>query len=382
MARRRSVQEVMVDLPGLALMLGVGLAYLALAQYVLVLNDVVLLGAGFWPAAGLSLASLLLLPKRRWGWAIAGVAIAEFGGDLFHGYPLGGIVVWTIGNCVEPVVGALLIRRFAKGEGDLAPLSKLMRFLLFGVTAGPLVGATIGSLGTIIYFDSAVAQVWPKYVVGDALGVLVVAPALLAFRAQSNGRSPLERSVLVVSSLAITLLVFRNWDVSWDVTLPYLVVPFLIWGGLRFGVKGAAFIGFAVANVANWATATAYGPFALPGNTEHAITLLQVFLLITLTSSLVVAALASDLIDRHEAERVLALKNAELTGTLEELRESKLYLRKLEGILPICMHCRSVRTDDDKAWVPLDRYLMTSDAVSLSHTYCPECEEKGLAAVN
>ena len=372
----RAVPELMDRLPGPVITVITGLAYLGLAQFVLWLNDPVLLGAGFWPAAGLSLALLLLLPTRRWAWVIAGVAAAEFGGDVLHDYPIGAASFWTLGNCIEPLLGAFLIRRFSTGGGVLTPIAQLSKFIIFGVVGGPLLGATIGSLGTIIYFDSGVWTVWPKYLVGDALGVLVIAPALLCWMEVPQKRSYTERAVFVASSILVTLLVFRNWDGGWDVTLPYLIVPFLTWAGLRFGVRAVAMSSLAMANVANWATANGYGPFAITGETEHAVTLLQLFLGITITASLMLASVVSDLTDRHAAERELRARNEDLADALKELSESKLHLRKLEGILPICMSCKAVRTDDDRKWVQLDEYLMVADAVSLSHTYCPDCAQK------
>ena len=184
--------------------------------------------------------------------------------------------------------------------------------------------------------------------------------------------------MIITSSSLVTLLVFRNWNGGWDVTLPYLIVPFLTWAGLRFGVRGVAMSSFAIANVANWATANGYGPFAATGETEHAVTLLQLFLGITLSASLVLAAVVSDLTDRHASEKVLSARNDELAAALQELSNSQLHLRKLEGILPICMSCKAVRTDDDKRWVQLDEYLMRSEAVSLSHTYCPTCAKNAM----
>lgn len=372
----------LADLPGPALTVLVTVAYLGLAQYILVLNDPVQLGAGFWPAAGLSLALLLLLPTRRWPWVLAGVAIGEFGGDLAHGYPIGGIGFWTAGNVVEPLIGAALVRRFSSPDGALAPARRLVGFLLFAVLAGPLVGATIGSLGTILFFGTPPDQVWPKYVVGDALGVLVMAPILLTWGVPRPHRSAFEGTALLLTSFSMTVLVFQNWAVSWDVTLPYLIVPFLMWAALRFGMRGTAIVGFVVANVANWATATGYGPFAIAGGTEHAVTLLQIFLVISLTSALVLASLATDLTHTNEVRARLTFQNATLRDALDEVQRSRLYIRKLEGILPICMGCKAVRTDDDTQWEPLDRYLARTDAISLSHGYCPTCATAAMAALD
>lgn len=287
----------------------VAAAYLALAQASIWLNDPIQFGAAFWPAAGLSLGLLLLLDRRAWPWILGGVALAEVAGDLMRGYAPGAIAFWTAGNVIEPVVGASLVRRFVSPRGSLTPLRALLGFVVAGVIAGPLVGATVGSMGTVAFGGLAPAVVWPKYVVGDALGVLVVAPVLLSWRQRAGAGSRVEGAILAGTSAVATFLVFRNWDVVWDVTLPYLIIPFLVWAGLRFGVRGVALIGLVIAAIADVATATGYGPFAITGGTQHAVTLLQLFLGISLITGLVLASLASDLTDSRAMTRRLSEHN-------------------------------------------------------------------------
>ena len=308
-------------LPRPALLAIVAASYLALAQFSIWLNNPVQLGAAFWPAAGLSLGLLLVLGRSAWPWILGGVALGEVSGDLLHGYAPGAIAFWTLGNVVEPLLGALLIQRFSSPLGSLTPVRALLGFLVWGVVVGPLVGASIGSIGTVIFQGLPPAVVWPKYVVGDALGVLVVAPVLLARDHPGPSRSRLEGGLLLVSSAATTLLVFRNWDVGWDVTLPYLIVPFLVWAGLRFGVRGTALIALLIAVIADIATATGYGPFAMTGGTEYAITLLQVFLGITVVTGLVLASLASDLTDSREMARRLS-EHSEAERRNREFRDA------------------------------------------------------------
>lgn len=370
--------QALEHVPGPFLFLGVGISYFAVSQYVIWLNDPVNLGAGFWPAAGITLAAMLMSPTRRWAWILAAIFVAEFSGDMLHGYPVGGITLWALGNMVEPLVGAALIRRFLPGTPTLAPLRRLVGFVALGAVAGPLVGASVGSLGTFIFYDMAAVDVWPKYFIGDGLGVLVMAPIILSWLSRPTMRSMTEKFAILLSAAAVTTLVFRNWDAYWDVTLPYLIIPLLTWAGLRGGVRGAAVISFVVAHIANASTAFGYGPFALAGSETHAVTLLQLFIAITIVSTLALAAVTEDLMDRKVVERRLAAHNRELQAALDEISASHLYIRKLEGILPICMNCKAVRSDDDTDWLPIDTYLMRrSDAVSLSHTLCPDCVDSG-----
>lgn len=359
---------ILNHLPGPALLVLVATVYLALAQYVIWLNDPVQLGAGFWPAAGVSLALLLLSKRRVWPWILGGVALADFGGSLLHGYAVGAIGLWTAGNVIEPLVGAILIRRFSSEQGAMRPLRALMGFIAFGVIAGPLVGATIGSLGTVLFYGSAPAMVWPKYVVGDALGVLVVAPLLLTWRDRGPARSRLEAVALAVGAVAAALFVFRNWGVVWDATLPYLIIPFLTWAGLRFGLHGLALVGFAIANIANAATAIGYGPFALTGGTEQAVTLLQIFLAISLTSGFFLAALASDLVDSREMARQQAQHSAEVQRD-REFRDAFVGVLSHELRTPITtiygmsqlLHKRHESLDDQSVSQYLDDISEESD---------------------
>ena len=70
---------------------------------------------------------------------------------------------------------------------------------------------------------------------------------------------------------------------------------------------------------------------------------------------------------RAEKEKVERL-NAELNETIGRVR-------KLEGIIPICMHCHSIRSDAE-TWQRLESYLQEHSDMILSHGLCPECLEK------
>ena len=289
---------------GPVLLLGVAAGYLALAQFVVWLNDPVSVGASFWPAAGLSLALLVLVHPSRWGWVLAGVALAEFGGDLAHGYPLDATLWWTASNCIEPLVGAALLRVWANPGGSLVPVRQFRRFFGAAVVAGPLVGASIGSIGTTLMPGNAgIWEVWPKYFVGDALGVLVVAPLLLCWKEQRIERHLAETVALGVALLAMPVVAFHTWGDVWDSALPYLILPLLMWTALRHGCRGAALGVFATTQIANWFTSAGDGLFASTGAANgHTIILLQIFLVITAVSTFVLAALVEDLVDRTEVE--------------------------------------------------------------------------------
>ena len=286
--------------------LGVGAVYLALSQFVLWLNDPVNAGAGLWPAAGLTLAALLLLPTALWPWVLGAVLAAELGGDLAVGYSLPASLGWTAGNVVEPLVGATLMRWAGNPHGALTPLRPLTKFLALAVVAGPLVGASIGSVTTVLAVGGTLLDVWPKYLLGDALGVLVVAPVLLAWRDPRPRRSRWEACALWLCALVVTGVVFSALGGSWTATMAYVLVPFFTWAALRYGVRDLSLLCLVVAFLANSLTASGGGAFSTAGGPDdHAVPLLQVFLVVAVSSALILTALVSELSDRRQVEQEL-----------------------------------------------------------------------------
>lgn len=55
--------------------------------------------------------------------------------------------------------------------------------------------------------------------------------------------------------------------------------------------------------------------------------------------------------------------------------ESEKEVRTLRGVIPICMHCKEIRTDDGY-WEHLEKYLSDHADVSFTHSICDSCREK------
>jgi PleD family two-component response regulator len=56
----------------------------------------------------------------------------------------------------------------------------------------------------------------------------------------------------------------------------------------------------------------------------------------------------------------------------EELEEAFARIKRLEGIIPICMYCKSIR-NDDTTWQQLEEYFSEHTDALLSHGICPTC---------
>lgn len=58
-----------------------------------------------------------------------------------------------------------------------------------------------------------------------------------------------------------------------------------------------------------------------------------------------------------------------------ELKTAIKEIKTLEGILPICMHCKNIR-DDKGYWNQLEKYIHEHSDAKFSHGICPTCLKK------
>lgn len=72
-------------------------------------------------------------------------------------------------------------------------------------------------------------------------------------------------------------------------------------------------------------------------------------------------------------ERILGLQQ-ELSARVGELEEALAHVKQLQGIIPICCYCKSVR-QDEQYWRKIEDYLAAHTDVDFSHGICPDCWE-------
>jgi DNA-binding response OmpR family regulator len=75
--------------------------------------------------------------------------------------------------------------------------------------------------------------------------------------------------------------------------------------------------------------------------------------------------------------RTVALEGA-LRRRIAELDTALRHVRTLQGLLPICMHCKRIRNEED-VWERLESYLEEHADVEFSHGLCDECLQKTCA---
>lgn len=73
-------------------------------------------------------------------------------------------------------------------------------------------------------------------------------------------------------------------------------------------------------------------------------------------------------------ERILGLQRG-LSERVRELEESLNRVKQLQGLLPICAWCKSVRNDGNY-WQSVETYLCKHADVRFTHGICPDCLPK------
>jgi phosphoserine phosphatase RsbU/P len=72
-------------------------------------------------------------------------------------------------------------------------------------------------------------------------------------------------------------------------------------------------------------------------------------------------------------QRIVDLQRG-LESRVQELETTLAHVQQLQGLLPICSYCRSIRDDKDY-WHRLETYFAERMGTQFSHGVCPDCWE-------
>ncbi|PDS42410.1 ATPase [Rhizobium anhuiense] len=286
-------------------------------------------GISIWPASGLFIATLVAASPYSWPWWVLGGCLAELFSNLlwFHS-PLPAAFLIYIGNALEAVAGAWLVNRILKRPVRLETLQEVFAFVVLGAGIAPIASATVGS-ATLAWFgiqSQSFATAWPLWWIGDATGVLIVAPLALVVFHSWRGKTRLSAPQWVEAFvLGLIFLGVAALSLSGYLPFAYIIMPPLLWAAVRFEFKGAAVSLVLLALITALFTITGTSQFAGdPEAQKHKQVMLQLFLAISAFSALIVAA-----ISRQHQLAVLTLRQS-----LDTLRDRERELSQLVDMVP------------------------------------------------
>jgi PAS domain S-box-containing protein len=278
-----------------------------------------------WPPVGVGIAALVLFGLRLWPGIVIGDLLA---GD--YSTPLGTVIGQTVGNTLEVLVAALLLRRLVGDRPSLERVREVFALVGCAVVATPIsavFGTTSLRLGDVISSDEF-GEVWRTWWLSDLSGALVVAPFILAWA--SRGVSRLARRDLIEGAALLTVLVLLA-EIPSQRDVPYIVFPALIWAALRFGPRGAATALAVVSSLTVWNTAHNAGPFVRDSITDSLLSS-QLFIAAAALTSLVLAAVTAE---RARADEALRSSSERLRSVVQAMAEG-LVVRDVRGVVTDC----------------------------------------------
>ena len=282
------------------------IVYIAAARLGLAIDAIAGFATLVWPPTGIALAALLILGSRVWPGIFVGALVA----NMMTGAPLVVALGIALGNTLEAVVATWLLRRIPGFRPALDRIRDVLALIGFAAVLATTLSATIGvtslRLGGILPAEQ-VGIAWRAWWLGDLVGALVVAPALLGLatlpRIRATPPRILEAAWLLIVVTAVALMIFGGSAISESYIFgrAYLIFPALIWAALRFGVAGATSMMLLTSAIAIWGTSRGVGPFAGRALYEGLFAL-QTFMSVAAATFLMLAAAIAE---RRRAEEGL-----------------------------------------------------------------------------
>jgi PAS domain S-box-containing protein len=285
-----------------ALSAAVAIAYVASAAVGFRLAFVAEQVTTVWAPTGIAIAALLIGGFRLAPAIWIGALMANWGTAA---PPWTSFVIAT-GNTLEAVAAVWWLRRARQFDFTFRRIADVLAFLLIAVITCTAISATLGVLALSI----AGAQPWDRFPIlwfdwwlGDAMGALIVAPAILSASSHPWSRSDAIRTVIWVgASSLITHLVFGQ-DLSMSPhPLEYVIFPVMIAAAVTGGPRLTTSVVLSASAVAIWHTVNGEGPFATT-EAHHSLILLQAFMGVLAGTSLLLAAAVAERLGSEQRER-------------------------------------------------------------------------------
>lgn len=314
------------------------LASFAMARASLRLIDADSEVATVWPAAGLALAAFVLAPRARWAALGGAVFVANLAAQLLVRHDV--VVALVLSVCVplQTLCAALLMARLARGRRpQIGSLPTVGGLIVSGVGVSALFalpGAVVLDLASSM--TAPLATAWLTWWMANAVGILVVTPAVLAVLEPGPDRAGAwESAALVALTGAVALLLFWHEPGHGPVVLRYAfpLLPVLLWCAVRIGARATTFATVLVAMIAALATARGLGPFASAAlDAQQRVQVLQAYLSMVVLSTLLVGAVVSD----QRRARSLARRDADrLASVLQASSEVSIIGTDLDGRITV-----------------------------------------------
>ncbi len=267
--------------------------------------------ATIWPPAGILLAALLAVPRRRAGWHIVAAFVASLGANLGSGNTLLISIGFGAANTLGPAVAAWLIRTRSSEDLSFTEFAGVTRFCM-----AAFMGAALSATIAASMSPARSTDFWFSWFSTNLLGALVTTPLILivydAFTSSGpEAKRKAARRITAVFGMVALVTVLCFGQSSY----PLLFLPMLavIIGAFRLGPLGAAGGVLIVSIIGSGAIGLGSGPLPPVASPLVQSLFLQFYLLTLFAAALPIAALlaARERIALRLSEKMRLLQLAE-----------------------------------------------------------------------
>ncbi|OYW00304.1 MAG: hypothetical protein B7Z61_13485, partial [Acidobacteria bacterium 37-71-11] len=289
-----------------------------------------------------------------------GIVVADVASSLVSGLPFPIVVTLAASNVAQVLLAVWLLKRFAGFRNPMERVRDVLGLAVFGSLLTTAAGAAVG-VGAHVALSSvpvaAAGTFWLTWWLADAIGVLLLTPAILTWASwkavRFSARRVAEGGALAVTLVVVTLMVFTG-----HLHHPYLIAPAMVWAAFRFGQRGTATAIVLVSSLGIAMTSKGMGPFILATPAASLLSL-QVFLgVVAVTAMLLAAILAERQAAREALEHALAEVESRVRERTDELESANAALQ-----LAQTQWSQFLETSPDVMWIKdvEGRYVAVND---------------------
>ncbi|HSD08591.1 MASE1 domain-containing protein [Flavobacterium sp.] len=305
MKSRNSLTSFYSDLPILkstpAVVLLIALLYILLSKISSLLSINYIAISPIFPAAGLALASVLILGNR----ALLGIFLGAFIANIFNNINilnqehlnLPKLVLISffiaIGYVISSIISKYIVDRACNGRHPLHSGKNVFALLIFGSFSFSTIVALIGTSAITLggFNSSNFWYTFKTWWLGDAIGIILITPFILSWYSKNNIKNPIKPLELIffvlVTIFLCTIIFFKYYD------LKYIIIPLLFWSAYRFGMRISTLAIILISSFAIIATAMGIGPFE-SDSINNSILLLDLFLSVISICSLFMSSILAE----------------------------------------------------------------------------------------
>ena len=263
----------------------------------------------FWPPSGLAFAAVWL-----WGPSLLpGVWLGAFATNLIVSDD------WTlaaevgVGSMGATVAANVALREWLSRHSDTGEFGRVLLFILVAL-GSTMISATIGTRAVAAdgIIDESARLTWLVWWLGDAMGVLIVAPPILLWRrlrtVQLGSNDISEIALLTIVAVSILTIPIVAEQPVWASELGKLSTLLIsLWAGIRFGLNGPVWMLLLITAGTIGATLLNVGPFQR-GDFYENFTLVHLHLFTVSVAGMLLAATFDDL--RRATELAITARRA------------------------------------------------------------------------